>query len=120
MAEQAGTAIAAIRASQAELARQHSAAAEADRVLAEALASAHAATVEGVSRLDTIAAEIDDAVRNQAAIAIDTPAGAREFQRFLVAKQKEIIAVVSHARELDRAKKAVLETLGPQYVAPAG
>jgi hypothetical protein len=120
MAEQAGPSVAAIQARQAALVTQHSAAAQADRVLAEALAGAHAATVEGASRLDTIAAEIDDAVRNQAALAVDTPVGAREFQRFLVAKQREIIAVVSHARELDSAKKTVLETLRSQYAAHAG
>ena len=38
--------------------------------------------------------------------------GAREFQRFLVAKQREIAAVVADAHELDRAKAAVLESCG--------
>jgi hypothetical protein len=120
MAEQTGPSVAAMQGRQAALARQHSAAAEADRGLADALAAAHAATVEGARRLGTIAAEIDDAVQNQAALAVDTPLGAREFQRFLIAKQREIIAVVLHAHELDGAKKTVLETLRSQYAAPAG
>jgi HPt (histidine-containing phosphotransfer) domain-containing protein len=120
MAEQIGHAVAALQARQAALARQHSAAAEADRVLAEALAVAYAETVEGASRLDEIAAEIEDAVRNQAALAVDTPMGAREFQRFLIDKQREIIAVVSHAHTLDEAKKTALESLRSQYAAPAG
>jgi len=57
MAEQAGLSIGAIGEKQAALSKQHVAAAEADRALAEALASAHAATLEGVRRLDAIAAE---------------------------------------------------------------
>ena len=105
---------------QAALARQHAAAADADRALAEALASAHAATVEGVRRLDAIAAEIDHAVANQTAIGLDTAMGAREFQKFLIAKQREILAVVSDAHELDVAKKAVLEKLTAHYTASAG
>ena len=59
-------------------------------------------------------------VKNQAALAVDTPMGAREFQRFLIAKHREIIAVVSRAHELDGAKKTALETLRSQYAAPAG
>lgn len=120
MAEQAGKSIDAIAEMQAALSRQHAAAAEADRALAEALASAHAATVEGVRRLDAIAAEIDRAVANQDAIGLDTSLGAREFQRFLIAKQREILAVVSDARELDVAKRAVLEKLTAHYTASAG
>jgi hypothetical protein len=120
MAEQAGRSIGAIGESQAALARQHTAAAEADRALAEALASAHAATVEGVRRLDAIAAEIDHAVANQNAIGLDTPMGAREFQKFLIGKQREILAVVSNARELDVAKKAVLDKLTAHYTASTG
>ena len=120
MAEQAGRSIGAIGESQAALTRQHTAAAEADRALAEALAGAHAATVEGVRRLDAIAAEIDHAVANQTAIGLDTAIGAREFQKFLIGKQREILAVVSDAHELDVAKKAVLEKLTAHYTASTG
>ena len=41
--------------------------------------------------------------------------GAREFQRFLLDKQREITAVVADARELGRAKRAVLDGLRGQY-----
>ena len=51
---------------------------------------------------------------------IDTPLGAREFQTFLVAKQREIAAIVGRAHELDRAKAAVLESLRAQYAGSAG
>jgi hypothetical protein len=115
MPEQDGLSIGAIGQRETALSKRHTASADADRVLAEALASAHAATVEGVRRLDAIAAEIDAAVSNRAAFSIDTAVGAREFQRFLVVKQREIMAVVSEARELDGAKKAVLDSLGEHY-----
>jgi predicted component of type VI protein secretion system len=120
MSEQAGPSVAALQARQSALASQHSTAADADRVLAEVLASAHAAIHESVRRLDAIAAEIDRAVSEQADLAVDTPMGAREFQTFLVAKQREIAEVVAHARELDRAKKAVLESLRAQYTVSTG
>jgi Domain of unknown function (DUF4226) len=120
MAEQAGRSIGAIAESQAALSRRHGAAADADRALAEVLASAHAATVEGVRRLDAIAAEIDRAVANQTAIGLDTAIAAHEFQRFLIAKQREILAVVSGAHELDVAKKAALQKLAAHYTTSTG
>jgi hypothetical protein len=120
MAEQDGLSIGAIGEKQAALSKQHVAAAEADRALAEALASAHAATLEGVRRLDAIAAEIDSAVKNQAALGLDTAMGAREFQKFLIAKQREILAVVVHAHELDGAKAASLAELRQHYTGSAG
>jgi Domain of unknown function (DUF4226) len=120
MADQAGQSIGAIGDAQAALSRQHAVAAEADLALTEALASAHAATVDGIRRLDAIAADIDLAVANQAAIGLDTAMGAREFQKFLITKQREILAVVSDAHELDAAKKALLEKLTAHYSASAG
>lgn len=120
MADQGGRSINAIAESQAALSSRHTTAAEADRALAEALASAHAATVEGVRRLDAIAAEIDRAVANQAAIGLDTTTGAREFQRFLIVKQREIFTVVSDAHELNLAKKALLAKLSAHYTASRG
>ena len=120
MPEQAGRSIAAIGEQQAAASTRHVAAADADRALVQALADAHAATVEAVGRLDEIAAEIDSAVANQAALGLDTAVGAREFQKFLIAKQREISTVVSNAREVDSAKKAVLETLREHYTGSAG
>lgn len=120
MSDQAGSSVAAIQARQAVLARQHGALAEADRVLSEALASAHAAMRESVRRLDAIAAEVERAAAGQADLAVDTSLGAREFQRFLVAKQREIAAVITEARGLDRAKSAVLHSLCSQYETGTG
>jgi hypothetical protein len=120
MSEQAGPSVAAIQARQSALANQHNTVADADRVLTEVLASAHAAMRESIRRLDAIADELDHAVSGQANLAVDTPLGAREFQKFLVAKQREIAAVVTDARELDRAKTAVLERLRERYAGSAG
>lgn len=115
MAEHTGHSVAAVQARQAALVKQYSTASDVDAALTEALARAHAATVEGVTRLDTIAGEIDRAVQNQRALAVDTPLGSREFQKFLVAKQREIVAVVAYARDLGSTKKAVLESFRAQY-----
>ncbi|CAM4302587.1 Biofilm regulator BssS [Mycobacterium basiliense] len=120
MSESAGSSLAAIRAQQAVLARKHDAAAEADRALTQALASAHAAMRESIRRLDAIGAEIDGAVSGQTDLAVDTPMGAREFERFLVSKQREIAAIVTGLRELDRTKSAVLASLRGHYADPAG
>jgi hypothetical protein len=45
--------------------------------------------------------------------------GAREIQRFLIAKQREILSVISEARELATAQKAVLEKLAAGYTSSA-
>lgn len=120
MSEQSGPSVAAIQARQAALVNQHGTVADADRVLAEVLASAHAAIRKSIRRLDAIADEIERAAPDRDHLAADTPMGAREFQKFLVGKQREIAAIVADAHELDRAKTAVLEGLRAQYVVPAG
>jgi hypothetical protein len=112
--------VAAARARQSALSSQHRGAADADLILAQVLAGAHASARESVRRLDAIAEQIDHATRHQTDLAIDTPLGAREFQRFLTAMQREIVEVVTDARELDRSNKAVLENLRPQYGPHAG
>ncbi|OBA81879.1 hypothetical protein A9W99_13050 [Mycobacterium sp. 1164966.3] len=117
MAEQTEPSIAAIQAKQAGLASRHNAIADADRVLTEALGSAHAEMRESMHRLDAIAAEIERVVSDQSAV--DTPLGARELQRFLLVKEREIAAVVTHACELAQAKSAVLQELREQYAAGA-
>ncbi len=120
MSEQTGPSLGAIQARQSTLVSQHHTAAEADRVLAEVLASAHAATRESIRRLDAIGEEIDRAAADRTDLAADTPMGVREFQRFLLAKQREIAAVVTDAHELDRVKRAALDRLRAEYAPPAG
>lgn len=116
-ADQAGGTVEAIAARQAALQSRHTATAEADRALLDAVATAHAATVQATRRLDAIAADIDHAVANQASLALDTAMGAREFQKFLIAKQQEISAVVAEARQVDGASRAALDKLREHYSA---
>ena len=115
MSEHAGPSAAALQARQAQLANQRDAAAAADRILTEVFASAHAATRESLGRLDAITEEIERAVAHQEDLALGTPVGAREFQRFLLAKHREISAIVEAAREVGREKKALLDGLRAQY-----
>lgn len=118
MATYDGSAVAAIAARQAVLATQQRAAAEADEQMAEMLHAAHAATVGSVERLDTIAAEVDAAATLRAGFAVDTPLGAREFQKYLIAKQRDVFAVVAEMHERDRADAERIEALRPAYAAP--
>ena len=120
MPTQAGGPIDAIGQRQAALSARHAAAVEADRALAVALAGAHLVTVESIRRLDAVAAEIDGAIANQGALALDTAMGAREFQKFLIARQQEISAVVSRARDVDVQTRAALDALRAHYTSPAG
>lgn len=112
------TAIAALSNS---LSGRHITVAEADHALAEALTAAHSATVEAVQRLDAIAADIESAVAQQDAFALDTPAGAREFHRFLIAKHREIIDIVSVTAADSQSKSMALQQLLAHYSpSPAG
>lgn len=120
MPEQPGPSLEAVEARRSALASQHGAASEADRLLNEVLTSAHDAARESVRRLDSIAEQIDHATVHQADLALDTPMGAREFQKFLMAKQREIASVVAEAREFGQAKKAVLQSLRAQYTVESG
>jgi hypothetical protein len=115
MAEQSGPSMAAIQAKQTGLAARDRATADADRVLADTVLGAHTATVAAADRLDAIAAEIDDCVRNQSAFAVDTSLGAREFQKFLITRHRELVAIVTEAQRDDAARATLLESLRSQY-----
>ncbi|MCV7226220.1 DUF4226 domain-containing protein [Mycolicibacterium komossense] len=115
MVDQAGHSATAIAAASTALSTRHAGLTEADRALAEAVAAAHAATVEGLRRLDTIEADIESAVAQQDMLALDTPAGAHQFHRFLLAKHREIIEIVSQTAANAESKTAVLQSLSGNY-----
>lgn len=115
MPDQVGPSESALRSRQSLLANRQAAAAEADRVLADTLAGAHALSQESVRRLDAIAEQIESAVVQRERLAVDTPLGGREFQRFLLVKQREIATIVAGASEAVRAKSALLKGLRAQY-----
>ncbi|MEO8815556.1 MAG: DUF4226 domain-containing protein [Mycobacterium sp.] len=91
-----------------------------DEAFVATLRDAHRMNMLGRQRLDAIRAEIEQAVANQESSALDTPAGARQFQRFLVDKTRDIHQVVADAAA-DSAKKAQLvQSLGGHYTAGFG
>lgn len=100
--------MAAAQAREAALAVQHAGAISADRALAEVVTGAYTATSEAIAQLGALTVEVDNRARD--AIAIDTPLGAREFQRFLIARQREVIAVVNAAHRDAAANAARLRS----------
>ncbi|OBK10751.1 DUF4226 domain-containing protein [Mycobacterium asiaticum] len=121
MSDPAGSAVAAIQKRQAELASRQQASAEADRILAEALSTAHQTMRDSVRQLDAITTEIEalqqsDLVVDTPLGVVDTPLGAREYHTFLLGKQREIAAIVATAREISQAKSVVLQGLRGQYL----
>ena len=115
MVDQEGHSATAVAAASSALSARHAAVTDADRALAEAVTAAHTVTVESLRRLDAIEADIDSAVANQEMLALDTPAGAAEFHRYLLAKHREIIDIVSQAAADGEAKSAVLQGLLSRY-----
>lgn len=86
--------------------------AEADRLLVDAVLGAHRVAAESSQRLAAIGAEIDAAVARHSSA---TPAAGRDFGRFLLAKNREISAIVAEARAESAAKAVVLRTLAGEY-----
>ena len=122
---QQGDAATAIRKAESALAQQNSESAQVDLHVIAAILNAHAGTAEGSRRLGRLQQQVEDAVRMRTDL--DTPAGAREFQRFLIGKLREIAAVIESA-SLDDTSKAALATAwtalyrsdAPVDQAPAG
>ena len=95
----------AIRTAEAALTKQHSTVAMLDLQVITAVLSAHATTAAGARALAALQRDIESAVRTRTDL--DTPAGARDFQRYLIGKLREIGAVVE-AAGLDATSKATL------------
>lgn len=104
---QQGAGISAIKKAEDDLAHQNSSTAHVDLLVITAILNAHATTEQGGAELRRLQAEIEEAV--QLRTDLDTPAGARDFQRYLISKLREIGAVVQTAG-LDDRSKAVLAT----------
>ncbi len=86
--------------------------AAADRDLAEVLTDAHALAVESIGRIDAINAELDATdIRPPG----DSPAAAHELSRHLIAKNRDIAAVVRDARAAAHAKAVVIQQLTDRY-----
>ncbi len=100
-----GLAADAIRGAETALARQNSTAAQVDLQVVTAVLNAHAANADGAAELESLQTDIESAVLSRTDL--DTPAGAREFQRFLIGKLRDIRTVVDTAG-LDATSKAAL------------
>src|SRR6516164_4069611 len=90
---------------------------------AEAMADAEAAlahlkAVEGREALTNLQRETEAAVLTRSDL--DTPAGARDFQRFLIGKLKDIRAVVLNASLDDTSKSALMAAWTSLYDASKG
>lgn len=88
------------------LARQATAAARLDLLVINAIRNAHHKARSGKDVLTTLQQEIDDAVRRRTDL--DTPTGARDFQRFLTGKLAEIEAVLQNADLDDTSYRALM------------
>jgi Domain of unknown function (DUF4226) len=101
-----GAAAEAIAGAEAALAHQNSASSQLDLQVISAIMNAHLKTVEGAEALSTLQRETEAAVHTRSDL--DTPAGARDFQRFLIGKLRDIRAVVVNASLDDTSKSALM------------
>jgi len=103
---QHGEAAKAIADAEAALAHQNSSSSQLDMQVISAILNAHLKTVEGSEALNNLQQETEAAVRTRSDL--DTPAGARDFQRFLISKLRDIRAVVANASLDDTSKSALM------------
>ncbi|MEO6792825.1 MAG: DUF4226 domain-containing protein [Mycobacterium sp.] len=115
MPEEHGAQAAAERAREKTLTARLQAAAHADQELTAAVRDAAEHARAGRCRLDAIGAEIRDAVAARQALALDTPAGTRQFQLFLAAKTRGVRQVVADAVAASSAGAAVLWSTSAGY-----
>lgn len=101
----AGAAADAIRGAETALAQQNSTAAQIDLQVVTAVLNAHVTNAEGAAQLERLQRDVETAVLSRTNL--DSPAGARDFQRFLGAKIRDIRTVVDTAG-LDATSKAAL------------
>ncbi len=101
-----GQAAEAITDAEAALAHQNSASSQLDMQVINAILNAHLNAVEGRDALSRLQRETEVAVLTRSDL--DTPAGARDFQRFLIGKLKDIRAVVLNASLDDTSKSALM------------
>jgi Domain of unknown function (DUF4226) len=101
-----GDAAEAMADAEAALAHQNSASSQLDMQVISAILNAHLKAVEGREALTKLQWETETAVLTRSDL--DTPAGARDFQRFLIGKLKDIRAVVLNASLDDTSKSALM------------
>ncbi|BBX75651.1 DUF4226 domain-containing protein [Mycobacterium shinjukuense] len=113
-----GAAARAIADAEAALAHQNSAIAQLDLQVISAILNAHLKAVEGSEALSTLQHDIEAAVRTRSDL--DTPAGARDFQRYLIGKLRDIREVVANTSLDDTSKSALMAAWTSLYDASRG
>ena len=103
---QEGDAAEAIRHAEAALAHQNSTTAQVDLQVVAAVLNAHQKAAAGRDVLNTLQRDIEQAVAARSDL--DTPAGARDFQRYLIGKLRDIQAVVAGASLDDTSNSALM------------
>ena len=112
MALQEGESGPQLASARAVLAARDADLADADRLMAEAVAAAHAAATQSIARMDEIRADLDAVATARPP---ESPAEAHELTRLLVAKQREITALVQDARAVAESNSIVLQHLSERY-----
>ncbi|OBF25930.1 DUF4226 domain-containing protein [Mycobacterium sp. ACS4331] len=102
---QRGEAATAIKKAESDLAHQNSSTATLDLMVISAILSAHATSTDGAEKLSALQEEIEHAVQSRTDL--DTAAGARDFQRFLADRLRQISAIIENAHLDDRSKAAM-------------
>jgi hypothetical protein len=112
---QEGDAADAIRNAEAALAHQNSATAQLDLQVITAVLNAHQKNAGGREALNELQNDVEAAVRTRSDL--DTPAGARDLQRFLIGKLRDIHAVVANADLDDTSNSALMAAWTSLYSA---
>lgn len=103
---QQGDAADAIRNAEVALAQQNSTTAQVDLQVVAAVLNAHERAAAGGEALGKLQHDIEAAVTTRSDL--DTPAGARDFQRYLIGKLRDIRSVVASASLDDTSNSALL------------
>ncbi len=103
---QEGDAADAIRSAEVALAHQNSTTAQVDLQVVTAVLNAHQKAAASRDALNTLQRDIEGAVATRSDL--DTPAGARDFQRYLIGKLRDIQAVVAGASLDDTSNSALM------------
>lgn len=117
MPEELGAHADATRAREDVLTRRLQRSMQADRAFLATVRGAAQVALLGRTRLDSIEAEIREALAHHRALALDTPAGARQFQRFLAAKTHDIHQVIADTVADSQARARSVRSLGGGYSA---
>jgi Domain of unknown function (DUF4226) len=103
---QEGDAADTIRSAEVALAHQNSTTAQVDLQVVTAVLNAHQKAAVSRDALNALQRDIESAVATRSDL--DTPAGARDFQRYLIGKLRDIQAVVAGATLDDTSNSALM------------